>query len=132
MFSTLRRTLIAFAVLYLIGAAINLPISMHFLQSRLGSPKQPIVILRGQEARGKTYPTRVPHATPWPPPDYWAEFEVFGYRRIDARAFLPDTNNDQLSMQFELTGWPLPVFEQVHCWWLEQHPQWITAAEPDP
>lgn len=116
--------------LYVIGAAINLPFSMQFLQSRIGSPKFPVIDLRGSQASVMAYPAHTPHATPWPLPDKYTEYEVFGYRRIDARAELPEIN-DTLAMQFELTGWPLPVFETVHCWWPEQ-PPWKTNAEPDP
>lgn len=128
---TLRQCAMAFVVLYLIGSAINLPVSMQFLQSRIGSPKRPTINLRGAAAQSHEYPTRTPHTRPWPPPDYWSESEAFGYKRIDATALLP-SSRDQLTMQFELTGWPLPVFEQVHCWWPEQDPKWATAVEPDP
>jgi hypothetical protein len=127
----MRKSLAILGVLYLIGAAINLPFATHLLKSRLSSPRRATIDLRGAEASTRDYPAPTPHSKPWQPPDYWSEYDDFGYRKITAGFFLEPAHND-LQMQFELTGWPLPVFERVHCWWPSQDPNWATPAEPDP
>src|SRR5687767_7575819 len=103
----LRRTLLIFALLYFIGAAINVPLAVSFLRSRLGAPRTYTELVRGDEAAARGWPSEPPAGKPWPPPDYYWVHRAFGYTDLDVRKELPEID-DSLTMDLKLMGWPLP------------------------
>jgi len=110
----------------LAAGAINLPFATHFLRSRTDDKGTMIANVNGAQAAARGWPTSTPHATAWPPPRQWSENRAFAYRQIQVWADGPH------QMEYQLIGWPLPVYEQVQMWWPWNDVTRQTDAQPDP
>ena len=127
---SIQRSLILLVIFILAAAAINVPFATHFLKSRTDDKGRAIIMFHGPEAAVLAWPTATPHEKQWPAPTYWSEYRLFGYRRFHVQSADPSLSRH--SMEFELIGWPLPVYEQLQMWWEWSNPEWQTDAQSDP
>jgi hypothetical protein len=129
---TLRRSMFWLGLLILLAAAVNVPMAVPMLKSRTVRPTVATTLqVRGAEAAALGWPHATPHSNPWPRPNSVQQSRAFGYRATEVWAQNP-RGGSGFQMQHNLTGWPLPVFEQVQMWWPWDDPNWQSNAESDP
>ena len=130
----MRRSLVLLLLFILIGAAINIPLAIHFLHSRT-APRAPTLVNDfGPQAAAHDWPAPTPHDTPWPAPTQWQMEGSLGYRNIQVYGWNGSRSNptDRVQMQVERMGWPLPALQRVQMWWPWDDPNWQSNAESDP
>ncbi len=130
----MRRSLVLLLLFIFIGAAINIPLAIHFLHSRT-APRAPTLVNDiGPQAAAHDWPAPTPHDTPWPAPTQWVMEGSFGYRHIQVYGWngLRSNPTDRVQMQVQRMGWPLPVLQRVQMWWPWSDPKWQSNAESDP
>jgi hypothetical protein len=117
-----KRSLIVFAVLFLIASTANLVAAiLLFIPSTRPFPV-PWPAASAKPPAAHPWPGPTPHPQPWPAVSYWADLRATGRERIDARA---SRSSDQVfSMQVDRSGWPLPVLQHTERWWPWDHPTW--------
>ncbi len=126
-----RLLLLAWVILILMVAAVNVPLAISKTRSRTAPPLPTTLQLRGADAADRSWPSTTPHADPWPEIEYWQVTRAFGYRHYDARVTRQSPDSNGFTMDVVHLGWPLPVIEHKQMWW-----DWDNAAfsgpEPDP
>ncbi len=123
-----KKPVLTLVIFILIAAAINCPLATHFLKSRTDSKGRIVATLTLAEAAALGWPAATPHKTEWPRPQQRQETESFGYRHIQ----IWSVGSPHHQMEYQLIGWPLPVYEQVQMWWPWNDPAWQTTEQSDP
>ena len=139
---TRRNAAWLLAALVVFTAIVNVPWALTRMRSRLEENKtQLILVVHEQGEFG--WPSRTPHALPWPRPDYQEVRGNFGCRIYNVRAHeggsleeraheKPEhVGDDNFTMQVQHLGWPLPVVEQKQMWWNWNDPK-LMGPESDP
>lgn len=123
--------MLAWVILVLLSAAVNVPIAVSAMRSRT-TPRPPETVdLRGAAAAGRSWPGTTPHQQPWPDPQLWQFAPALGYRSYHAWAPVRGSSDTEFSMRLEHIGWPLPVLEIKRMWWDWNDPA-LSGPEPDP
>lgn len=126
----IRLALAAFLLLFLLAAAVNVPVAVMLTTARL-TPLKVTLNISGPEAAAKGWPVAPPHAQAWPEPSQWAVQSAWlGHRRLIVSNADAGANTHQ--MQIDESGWPLPALRTVQMWWPWNDPAWATTAQPDP
>jgi len=121
-----KKPVLILILFILIAAAINFPFATFFLKSRRDAKGATVAQITGPEAVALGWPSDTPHETEWPQPGQWQETRSFAYRHIQV------WGGGSHQMEYQLIGWPLPVYEQVQMWWPWNDPTWQTTEQHDP
>lgn len=124
----LARLAIELGVLLLIATAVNVPIGLLRLQSRLMVSH--LRTVNSVHPAQEKWVWEPPAATgEWPEPSQWAEYRGIGlhYYRISG-----ERGNDGYQMQVQFSGIPLPVVALPEMWWpWSKFPSGLDC-QPDP
>lgn len=124
----LARLAVELGVLLLIATAVNVPIGLLRLQSRLIVSRLPTV--NSAHPAQEKWVWEPPAATgEWPEPSQWAEYSGIGlrYYRISGKR-----SNDGYQMQVQFAGFPLPVVALPEMWWPWSGFPSSPDCQPDP
>lgn len=114
----------------LLAAAINVPLAVSRVET-LDAAKPGMGGLRKGEDSPKHWPSKTPHAEPWPKPNYWQQWGGFGDWLLDVRRTDPALRETLFNMRIRWSGWPLPVLEQKRMWWDWDDPALSDATGTD-
>lgn len=112
------RSLIAFALLLLIGAAINPPLAIHGTRVLPVFAIPPTRSEMGPEAETEGWPIRPP--TPWPAVTDWSQ-DVRGAAVYQSAWSRNQAGQTTHQMQVEFYGWPLPSLRHAILWSTPDH-----------
>ena len=126
----LRRLAIAWLVLVLLAAVVNVPWAVSMWRWARG-PMAPNQLRPRQVTGSDLWPAPTPHAGAWPPPTDWSEVREFGYTRFDVRTRSSQAGRNGYAMDVNQYGWPLPVIRDMQMWWDWNDPT-LNGPIPDP
>ncbi|MCH7849278.1 MAG: hypothetical protein IIB53_13045 [Planctomycetes bacterium] len=123
----MKRSLIVLLTLILLGAVLNVPIAIQFVDKQTKA-RTAYTQLFGTDAAQRGWPS--PPPLPWPEVSFRSDATTFGHRQIDARAV--EGSETTHSMQLDLYGWPFAAVQERQLWWPWDDPKWSTNVPHSP
>jgi hypothetical protein len=124
----LARLAVELGVLLLIATAVNVPVGLMMLRSRL--TENQIQQVASDHAGQECWVWQPPAATgEWPTPTRWSAYRGLGLRYYTISA---DHGNERYQMQVQFAGFPFAAVALPQMWWPARLGPTSRDCQPDP
>lgn len=116
-----RKLALLFVWCILLAAVINVPFAASRMEPRRAPRTGQRLDFKGEDIP-KRWPLPTPHATAWPLPNRWTQYNKFARTLYEAEWADPKEGRTWFSMRAQVVGWPLPVLEEKGMRWDHRSP----------